>query len=1058
MGVNQLTNNQSSGGHAQSIIAIAVLLASVWWVDAAALPPRVELDGRIHVNDGRIVAGAIAPGAVLHTGDEIRLRVTPWIDGHLYVISLGSSGTASLLHPFVDYSATGDQGAAISAPVGAGEKVAVPTDGGFLPLDDNAGREMIVAFVAAQPVESLTRLMFRMEGLSKDPAAARKVLVSAGFELAHISFGHARRSTNVVANTLQRSLTTTPPLASAAGAESTVLSKAQSAREAAVQTGEPGVLGGLGSRIAQFTGKSQAATSPSVEASRPADAKEVTVAASSADESSSSGIGSFFGTLFGSDSDTTPQPAQERPQQTQQQAKTFALPTERREALGLQQRELASLSPSATQAAVPAPRASSELALVEQTSPSVGTGRMVEPSPVEATLSPPGKSSSALPPRLSSPAPDVARQQAALRADGQVQSTLVRLFAGESKAAQKPIPPAAIVKAPEDALNADARAATPAQALTSVAVAAQSPTTSEARAEQPASSPVVRSTQEVAVTERSSVTAASAAQLANRANPTAPIDAAKPAADTGGLFSGLSALFASADSEEEQSSAASQDEPPPATPVGPERPTVTQAPAAQKANTAAVDSTTDSANESSSLFAGLSSLFSAGDLQETQAGTASQNGPSDSQIAASEPLPNAEQASSVQTTPSTPQPQSEQQSSDTSQSGGFLAGLGALFTSPFAAAESSASESDKPPESAQDSGPATQARVNTGAELNIERRTDGSGREVVVLGGPIASRSRAASSQGVLGSSGSRIRALLGEPDPIKDRGVSVAKPSSTAEQPRPVPTAVETAPVVAAAPPDPVQSALSNETRVVAAAEHGRVASTIAQPVQQIALLSAAPATAVARAATQAAVVDLNSASGVASAVVLVVTPQGSTSGVLVDRSGHILTNWNTVHDFDRVVVMFKQSGSSGPARDKLMSARVVAHSKYADLALLKIESVPAGYAPVSLVAKVDAQRGALIHAIGHSGGRASAGQWRHDIANMDRIRRGSSWYSTQRVLHRADVIRAVMDPVRNIAGAPLFNNQLQLIGLGTLVRADKGEVLGVSAATIRAFLTGSG
>jgi putative serine protease PepD len=210
-------------------------------------------------------------------------------------------------------------------------------------------------------------------------------------------------------------------------------------------------------------------------------------------------------------------------------------------------------------------------------------------------------------------------------------------------------------------------------------------------------------------------------------------------------------------------------------------------------------------------------------------------------------------------------------------------------------------------------------------------------------------------------------------------------------------------------------------------------------------------------RTMVELAVVDLNSATGVAAAVVLVVTPQGNTSGVLVDRDGHILTNWHTVHDYDAVVVMFKQAGGSLPAYDSLVRARVVAHSKFADLALLKAESIPAAIEPVTIAAKVEAQSGAPIHAIGHAGGRDSNRQWQHGVANLNRVRRGSSWYSTQRVLHRADVIRATMNLVQDFAGAPLFNNQLELIGLGAMVREEKGEIVGISASTIRVFLAGS-
>jgi S1-C subfamily serine protease len=199
---------------------------------------------------------------------------------------------------------------------------------------------------------------------------------------------------------------------------------------------------------------------------------------------------------------------------------------------------------------------------------------------------------------------------------------------------------------------------------------------------------------------------------------------------------------------------------------------------------------------------------------------------------------------------------------------------------------------------------------------------------------------------------------------------------------------------------------------------------------------------------------VDLSSNAGAAAAVVMVVTPEGATSGVLVNERGHVLTNWHSVRAYDAVLVLFKQADGTGPAVATRSLARLVAHSKFADLALLQVDSLPSGIAPPVLVSRVEVDAGAPLHAIGPG----DDGQWRHSVATVDRIRRNSSWYSTRRVLHRADVVRAEMADPQDVAGVPLFNNALELVGLGAMSRGDKGELIGISAGTLRSFLAAAG
>jgi S1-C subfamily serine protease len=201
-------------------------------------------------------------------------------------------------------------------------------------------------------------------------------------------------------------------------------------------------------------------------------------------------------------------------------------------------------------------------------------------------------------------------------------------------------------------------------------------------------------------------------------------------------------------------------------------------------------------------------------------------------------------------------------------------------------------------------------------------------------------------------------------------------------------------------------------------------------------------------RAVERLAQLDLEGAEGPAAAVVLVVTPQGMSSGVLLDAEGHLLTSWHGVRGHDVVVVYFKSG--SGPRPGRATRARVLGHSKFSDLALLRTEDAPPVVAIPPLPAEVRVQEGARVHAIGHGAGAG----WQHELVTVERVRPGSSWYSQGRVLHHGDVIRGSLPQAAELSGALLFSDRMELLGLAATVRSDKQELIGVSSDTIRAFL----
>ncbi len=1414
-----------------NVLALAAALAALLPLAAAALAPRLEVDARIRQADGTVRQISIAPGAVLSTGDEVRLRVTPWTDGYLYVVALGSSGAAVVLHPF-----TGP-----AVPVKAGEPVAVPPDGGFLPLDGRTGRETLMAFVSESPLESVSRLLVLMEARADDPAAARAVLVAEGLEVAHLGFGHRPEPVPAA------------PAAAGKGAAAEAPAPGATYRE-------EGVLSGAGSRIPRFSGKQGAQAPP--EAPAPADAAPpaapaavpspegaapaavppssppATPPAVPGGQSSSGGIVSGLASLFGFGTrddaapaaaarDDMPQPpaatfplastpgpiapshlAAREAHTGAPAAETFAAAPVRAGSAAAESPVVASdvpapvstaeregprsSSPAATAPATPAPvadAATSDGAAVT-VSPSRRRTLLDEPLWVEA-LPPPaagpaaseastgpdlgvargsvgeapdraspgsglfsglsrlfggGERSDGVPPSprqsgesqtgTATPAVDVATPpraapvsvertpattpnpssvaDAALSRSGDPSPAGARtgatawppptwrgdaippppplatgpaadegLAAADSRpppsesraadagrAASEPgsgAPPAiAIAPAPApreetlyralpdgevpptqrtrlapvelrtapgsgdaaagqgvvEVLSAqgtrlppvedrsvpagggaaglhNAAAAISAEGTRLPAVEGRSmPGREGAMVEQPPGGEVlsaersrlpsvedrtvpgregamveqppggeVRSAERIrlppvesrtapgregAVMEQppggearsaerirlprvegrtapgregatvgqppgGEVRSAERIRLPPVEDRTAPGRGDAAAEQGGGLLSALGTLFGGThgdggdaaagvagageaplpDRPRERAAERSATEevratgapvtdspsgnaavserqarvtpPAPAAEAGPQR-TDAAPPAAMPAaaeTSGGVEAERTTVDEPSGFLAALGSIFGGGSkdstvdprLETPDTGPAAVSEPARTERAppAASPPPGPTPrdpasdvvvASPVQEGRASPEVaagsgQDREKAEDRgTASGGFFARLGSIFSG--GSSEAPAPGAEQPARMAD--APEPEPRVRSVTEPTVSRRVDPSGRNVVLLEGtPTPERGQS----GVLSAAGSRIRALLDEPEPEPPtpappspapRQGAAAAAAATAVIPAPA----ASPPVAAVVTPDPVQTTL--------AARGG--AAALSPPGHQVALLTAAPPAAPVAAAEPLAEVDLASNRGAAGAVVMVVSPEGATGGVLVDDTGHVLTNWHSVQGYDAVVVVFKAAGGNGPAAGTGARARVVAHSKFADLALLRVEEPPAGIAAPALVAQVEVDSGAPIHAIGPG----EDGRWRHTVATVDRIRRNSSWYSSRRVLHRADVVRAEMTAARELVGAPLFNNRLELVGLGAMVRSDKGELIGVTAGTIRAFLAGSG
>ncbi len=185
-----------------------------------------------------------------------------------------------------------------------------------------------------------------------------------------------------------------------------------------------------------------------------------------------------------------------------------------------------------------------------------------------------------------------------------------------------------------------------------------------------------------------------------------------------------------------------------------------------------------------------------------------------------------------------------------------------------------------------------------------------------------------------------------------------------------------------------------------------------------------------------------------VAASVVLVVAATGSGAGVVVDTAGRVLTNWHTVRGAGSATVVL--AGTAAGDRPRRRAARVVRVNRFSDLALLELTEPPDDLSPVPFAERSKAEPGAAVHTVGH----AAAGEPTLAAGRLATVRRGSAWYSGNRVLHRATLLRAEMLADPGAAGAPMLDADGKVLGVTTRAERNKGVVSAIAVDTIRAFL----
>lgn len=169
--------------------------------------------------------------------------------------------------------------------------------------------------------------------------------------------------------------------------------------------------------------------------------------------------------------------------------------------------------------------------------------------------------------------------------------------------------------------------------------------------------------------------------------------------------------------------------------------------------------------------------------------------------------------------------------------------------------------------------------------------------------------------------------------------------------------------------------------------------------------------------------------------AVVYIATSTGSGSGFLYDTAGHIVTNNHVVADVRAIEVAF----GNGERR----AARIAGVDADSDLAVLAVDSLPAGVAPLPLAAADDIQVGQFVVAIGSPFGE----QGSMTLGIVSGLGRSltSQRSSTGGAYSLPSVIQTDAPINPGNSGGPLLNLRGEVVGVNSAIASTSGANTGV-------------
>ena len=152
-------------------------------------------------------------------------------------------------------------------------------------------------------------------------------------------------------------------------------------------------------------------------------------------------------------------------------------------------------------------------------------------------------------------------------------------------------------------------------------------------------------------------------------------------------------------------------------------------------------------------------------------------------------------------------------------------------------------------------------------------------------------------------------------------------------------------------------------------------------------------------------------------------VPQQGQGSGFILDKAGHVLTNFHVIADANRIEVMLSDK--------RHYKARIVGYDRVHDLALLQIDAP--NLQPVTLADSSSLQVGQKVYAIGNPFGLS--GTMTRGIISSIRSIRGPQGAPIEDAIQTD----AAINPGNS--GGPLLNSRGEVIGINSLIATGGAE-----------------
>ncbi|MDZ7751171.1 MAG: DUF4384 domain-containing protein [Gammaproteobacteria bacterium] len=168
--------------HLRTYLLAACLSCSVFVTPVMATDIDLSVEAR-HIREDRSqVIFPVTDGAVLRSGDGLRVRLEVLERAPVYLMFVGSSGNPSMVLPGRQED--------IGKQVPAGAVVEIPPEGTFFNLDENTGDEAIFAFTGEATPRQIGRLLDDIRAAAGDIPRITRLIMDDFETVERVAFEH----------------------------------------------------------------------------------------------------------------------------------------------------------------------------------------------------------------------------------------------------------------------------------------------------------------------------------------------------------------------------------------------------------------------------------------------------------------------------------------------------------------------------------------------------------------------------------------------------------------------------------------------------------------------------------------------------------------------------------------------------------------------------------------------------------------------------------------------------------------------------------------------------